>query len=423
MNKFKRTPLSRALTHTLAGTLGIFALATAQTQAAELEVTHWWTSGGEAAAVKVFAEAFNAGGDTWVDGAIAGSGGVARPVIVSRILGGEPMGATQLNHGRQAEELVEEGLMLDLTELAEQEGWKELVRPSSLLESCTLDGKIYCVPVNIHSWQWMWTSLEAFEKAGVEAPTDWNGFVAAAPKLREAGIVPLAVGNQSWQVAGMFGNFLIAMAGVENYRKAYVDRDEDVIRGEAIAAVWEAFSEARSLQDPNNTVQNWNDATSQVINAQAGAQIMGDWAQGEFSVAQYTAGEQYDCLPGLGVKPVLDTAGDAFYFPKIDDAETTEAQLRMASMMMSKEVQVGFNLAKGSLPVRADVNLDDANACMKKGLAILEDPANILPSSDQTFSPDTQGQLEDLIVEFWSDPDMSAADGHTTWADIIAEAD
>ena len=42
---------------------------------ADLEVTHWWTSGGEAAAVKAFADAFNATGHNWVDGAIAGSGG------------------------------------------------------------------------------------------------------------------------------------------------------------------------------------------------------------------------------------------------------------------------------------------------------------------------------------------------------------
>ena len=55
--------------------------------ATDLEVTHWWTSGGEAAAVAEFAKAFNATGHNWVDGAIAGSGGTARPIIISRIIG------------------------------------------------------------------------------------------------------------------------------------------------------------------------------------------------------------------------------------------------------------------------------------------------------------------------------------------------
>ena len=88
-------------------------------QQLNLEVTHWWTSGGEANAVGELAKAFDATGHTWVDGAIAGSGGVARPIIISRIIGGEPMGATQLNHGRQAEELIEAGLLLDLTDVAQ----------------------------------------------------------------------------------------------------------------------------------------------------------------------------------------------------------------------------------------------------------------------------------------------------------------
>ncbi|MFN3363721.1 MAG: ABC transporter substrate-binding protein, partial [Allorhizobium sp.] len=170
----------------------------AAAQATDLEVTHWWTSGGEAAAVAELAKAFDATGNKWVDGAIAGSGGTARPIMISRITGGDPMGATQFNHGRQAEELAQAGLMRDLTAVAEKEGWKDIIKPASLLESCTIDGKIYCAPVNIHSWQWLWLSNAAFEQAGVAVPTNWDEFVAAAPALEAKGIIPLAVGGQPW---------------------------------------------------------------------------------------------------------------------------------------------------------------------------------------------------------------------------------
>ena len=102
---------------------GTAVCAAGAAHAVDLEVTHWWTSGGEAAAVAEFAKAFNEMTEhNWVDGAIAGSGGVARPIMISRITGGDPMGATQFNHGRQAEELVEAGLMLDLTDVAEGRG-------------------------------------------------------------------------------------------------------------------------------------------------------------------------------------------------------------------------------------------------------------------------------------------------------------
>jgi glucose/mannose transport system substrate-binding protein len=149
---------------------------------------------------------------------------------------------------------------------------------------------------------------------------------------------------------------------------------------------------------------------------------MGDWAQGEFQVAGQVAGEDYTCLPGLGVNEVISTGGDAFYFPKNDDPEIEAAQLELASLMLSKEVQVAFNLKKGSLPVRGDVDLAAANDCMQKGLAILAD-GNILPDGNQTLSPDTQGQMEDLMTEFWSSDDMSAEEAQARYAEIIANAD
>ena len=114
----------------------------AAANATDLEVTHWWTSGGEAAAVAELAKAFDATGNKWVDGAIAGAGGTARPIMVSRITGGDPMGATQFNHGRQAEELIEAGLLRDLTDVATRENWKEIVKPASLLDRCTVGGRV-----------------------------------------------------------------------------------------------------------------------------------------------------------------------------------------------------------------------------------------------------------------------------------------
>ena len=407
---------------TFANLLGSAALLGASmAHAGELEVTHWWTSGGEAAAVAEFAKAFDATGNTWVDGAIAGSGGTARPIIISRILGGDPMGATQLNHGRQAEELVEAGLMLDLTELADAEGWRDIVQPTSLLDSCTLDGKIYCVPVNIHSWQWIWLSHKAYADAGVDVPTNWDEFVAAAPALEAAGKIPLAMGQQPWQSNGAFGVMAIAIAGIDAWSKVTIDKDAEAAAGPEYAKVFQAAADARAFS-AKSKVQDWNQATNMVITGQAGGQIMGDWAQGEFQIAEQVAGVDYTCLPGLGVNEIISTGGDAFYFPKNDDPAVTEAQLKLASVMLSKEVQVAFNLKKGSLPVRGDIDLAAANDCMQKGLEILASGA-ILPDGNQTLSPDTQGQIEDLMVEFWNDPSYSAADAQAAYAAIIADAD
>ncbi|MCT7663953.1 ABC transporter substrate-binding protein [Shinella kummerowiae] len=393
----------------------------AAANATDLEVTHWWTSGGEAAAVAELAKAFDATGNKWVDGAIAGSGGTARPIMVSRITGGDPMAATQFNHGRQAEELVEAGLMRDLTDVATRENWKDIIKPASLLDSCTIDGKIYCAPVNIHSWQWLWLSNGAFETAGVAVPKNWDEFVAAAPALEKAGIVPLAVGGQPWQAAGAFDVLMVAIAGKDVYQKVFGDKDEEVAAGPDIARVFKAADDARRMSKGTN-VQDWNQATNMVITGKAGGQIMGDWAQGEFALAGKVAGKDYTCLPGLGVTEVIATGGDAFYFPLLEDEEKSKAQEVLASTLVSPAVQVAFNLKKGSLPVRGDVDLAAANDCMKKGLEILA-KGNVIQWVDQLLSADSQKQKEDLFSEFFANPSMTPEDAQKRFVDIIASAE
>lgn len=389
--------------------------------AGSIEVAHWWTSDGESAAVREIATAFDATGNTWIDAAIAGGAGAALPVIISRITGGNPMGATMLIHGRQAEELVAAGLMQDLTPLADEEGWRDAVRPASLLDSCSLDGRIYCVPVNIHSQQWLWLSKAAFDKAGIEMPVDFPGLVAAAPKLAAAGIQPLALGRQPWQSLLVLNVVMASVGGPELYQAVYGDKSADAIEGEDMTRVLDALAQVRMLAEASR-VQDWNEATNMVITGQAAGQIMGDWTQAEFRRAGLEPGTDYACLPGMGLRDIVSTGGNAFYFPKLGDEAATRTQMVLASVMISAETQVSFNRAKGSLPVRGDVDPDDLDPCTTRGLDILADGSTV-PAIEQLITPDTQGSLTDLASRFLSDPSMTTDDMRRELAEIISWAE
>ena len=313
---------------------GLFASVAMPTvaMATDLEVTHWWTSGGEAAAVAELAKAFNAAGDNWVDGAIAGGGGTARPIMISRITGGDPMGATQFNHGQQALELVEAGLMLDLTDVAEANNWKEVVFPPSLLDACTVDGRIYCAPVNIHSPEWLWLSNKVYADLGLPVPTTWTEFVASADQVRAGGKVPLALGDQPWRSNLAFGALTIGVGGLDLWKKVNIDKDMTVAAGPEMAAVFQATADARALAVGSN-VQDWNQATNLVITDMAGGQIMGDWAQGEFQWPLKWP-VPINLPSGHGDERVHLDRGRRFHFPKNDaDIEAaTEAACRTAGL-------------------------------------------------------------------------------------------
>jgi len=391
-------------------------------QAAEIEVIHWWTSGGEQAAVSILAEEFNQLGEhKWVDTAIAG-GEAARATTMQRILGGDAPDAAQFNTSRQFEELIEADLLLDLTEVAEREGWRDVIRPSRILASCEKDGRVYCVPVNVHSSQWMWTNKKVFKDLGIPEPVTWEDFLAAAPKIKEAGIIPLAWGGQPWQEALVFDAVLLGAGGKDLYYKVYRDKDTDAVESPDMTKVVETFAALRPFVDEGSAGRNWNDATNLVITGKAAAQVMGDWARGEFALAGKTAEVDYGCIPGPAPQPILSTGGDSFLFPKQDDPDVEEAQLAMAAVMLDPTVQAKFNSAKGSLPVRGDVDLELADACMEKGLALLEKDEQVVEPRNVFVTSDTEGQIYDLVAQFWNSGDMSTEEFQEAFAEIIGSA-
>jgi glucose/mannose transport system substrate-binding protein len=391
-------------------------------RAAEVEVIHWWTSGGEQAAVSVFAREFEARTEhEWVDTAIAG-GENARSATLQRILGGDPPGAAQFNPGRQYEELIAGGLLLDLSDLAAQENWSGFMRPASTMAACEVDGHVWCVPVNIHSWNWAWASIPAFEKAGVPLPDSFEQFIASAPKLQEAGIIPFAIGGESWQINGAFGVLMTSMLGLEKRAAILRDRDLDVARAE-LPAVFEAFRAFKQYSDAGSANRNWNDTTNLVVTDQAALQIMGDWARGEFGVAGEKPGVDYACLALPTSAPTVTTDGDIFLFPKQSDPAVEQAQLEMASIMVNPQVQALFNNAKGSMPIRDDVDMSLADDCMKKGLEIIGNEANIAEAAGRWLSPDTNSQFNDLIAQFWAEDSMTVDDAVARYVEILGAAD
>jgi glucose/mannose transport system substrate-binding protein len=214
---------------------------------------------------------------------------------------------------------------------------------------------------------------------------------------------------------------MLALAGKDTFYKVFKDKDADMAAGPEMAKVFKAADDARRMSKGTN-VQDWNQATDLVITGKAGGQIMGDWAQGEFALAGQVAGKDYSCLPGLGVTDVIATGGDAFYFPLLKDEEKSKAQEVLASTLLAPATQVAFNLKKGSLPVRGDVDLAAANDCMKKGLDILA-KGNVIEWTDQLLSADTQKQKEDLFSEFFANPSLTPEDAQKRFAEIIASAD
>jgi glucose/mannose transport system substrate-binding protein len=384
---------------TLALFMGLGALAHAAGPKAE--VIHWWTSGGESAAVKQFSQAYTAAGGVWVDTAIA-LGEQARSVAINRIIGGNPPTAAQFNTSRQFLDIVEQGMLNNVDEIALRDGWDKFL-PDTVLNVVRVKGHFYAAPVNIHMPTWIWYSKSAFKKAGITAePKSMDEMFAALDKLKAAGLIPLAHGGQPWQENIVFTAMLANVGGTELYLKVMRDRDPAAIQGDAFRKVLTSYKRLQSYVDKGAPGRNWNDATALLITGKAGMQIMGDWAKGEFALANQAPGKDYGCIAGFGARSPYVIQGDVFVFPKTSDAEAIRAQKLLASVMLSPAVQVEFSNKKGSIPVRTDVDSSRLDICAQQGLTIMKDKSRQLGNGEVYLNPDQNGSLSDILTAYWN---------------------
>jgi glucose/mannose transport system substrate-binding protein len=333
----------------------------------EVQMLHWWTSGGEAAALNVIKQYLAKEGYAWKDVPVAGGGGEgAMTALKAMVAAGNPPTASQIL-GYFAIDYAEAGKLADISAIANKEGWAKVI-PTALQKFTTTNGKWDAVPINIHSVNWIWVNKAIMDKIGGSEPKNFDEFVALLDKAKAAGVIPLALGGQPWQEATMFDSVVMSTGGPAFYKKAFVDLDESALKSDTMKKAFDNLARLRAYTDPNYAGRDWNLATAMVIKGDALVQVMGDWAKGEFKVANKEAGKDFLCyrFPGTDGTVIYNT--DMFAFFKVA-ADRQAAQLALAEATMNPEVQSAFNIIKGSVPARIDVPDTGFDMCGKKGIA------------------------------------------------------
>ncbi|WEJ11713.1 MULTISPECIES: ABC transporter substrate-binding protein [Sinorhizobium] len=339
--------------------------ATAARAAENVEVLHWWTSGGEAAALDVLKKDLESKGISWTDMPVAGGGGTeAMTVLRARVTAGNAPTAVQML-GFDILDWAKEGALGNLDEVASKEGWDKVI-PAALQQFSKYDGHWIAAPVNVHSTNWVWINKAALDKAGGKEPTTWEELIALLDKFKEQGITPVAHGGQPWQDATIFDAVVLSL-GNDFYKQAFIDLDPAALGGDKMKEAFDRMTKLRSYVDDNFSGRDWNLASAMVIENKAGLQFMGDWAKGEFLKAKKVPGTDFVCMRFPGTQGSVTFNSDQFAMFKVSE-DKVPAQLQMASAIESPAFQSAFNVVKGSVPARTDVPDTDFDACGKKGI-------------------------------------------------------
>ncbi|TBX98473.1 ABC transporter substrate-binding protein [Rhizobium laguerreae] len=336
----------------------------------EVQMLHWWTSGGEAAALNVLKEDLSKEGFAWKDVPVAGGGGdAAMTALKAMVAAGTYPTASQML-GYTVLDYAQAGVMGDLTETAKKEGWDKSV-PAALQKFSVYDGKWVAAPVNVHSVNWLWINKAVMDKIGGTQPKTFEELIALLDKAKAAGVIPLALGGQNWQEATMFDSIVLSTGGPEFYKKAFNDLDEESLKSDTMKKSFDNLATIIKYVDPNFSGRDWNLATAMVIKGDALVQVMGDWAKGEFVAAKKTPDTDFLCYRFPGTDGSVVYNSDMFGMFNVPD-DRKAAQVALATATLSKSFQSAFNVVKGSVPARTDVPDTDFDACGKKGIADLK---------------------------------------------------
>lgn len=336
-------------------------------QAADVEVLHWWTAGGEAAALNVLKEDLASQDIGWQDMPVAGGGGTqAMTVLRARVTSGNAPTAVQML-GFDITDWAREGTLANLNDVAAEGGWDEAV-PEALQKFSKHEDAWVAAPVNVHSTNWVWANKAILDELGIAQPETWEDLIAALDAVKASGKVAVAHGGQPWQDATIFDAVLMATGGPEFYQQTMIDLDPEALGSDTMREVFDRMTVIRGYVDDNFSGRDWNLATAMVINDEAAFQFMGDWAKGEFLGAGQVPGEDFLCFRFPGTQEQVTFNSDQFAMFD-QGGEVSPEQAALATAIMSPEFQSAFNVVKGSVPARIDVSDEAFDACGKKGMA------------------------------------------------------
>lgn len=370
-----------------------------------VEVFTWWADGGEKAGLDGLVSQFNSQCSQYkfVNGAVAGGAGAnAKQVLASRLQQGSPPDTFQAHAGAELTDYINAGQIEDLS--SEYKDWGLTTAfPKGLIDSLTVQGKIYSVPANIHRANVLWTNKTVLSGAGITAaPKSMQEFFTDLDALKAKGIAaPLALGKD-WTQEMLFEAVLISDLGADKFSGLWNGKTDWA--GADITAAINDYKKLLGYTNKDRDTFDWTDAEKLLIDGKAGFQLMGDWEAADLDTKNFKD-YGYAAFPGNGT--AYQWLADSFVLPK--NAKNPEGTKCWLKTLGSAEGQKAFNTKKGSIPARTDASPADYPAYQQSAMADwkADTPVPSCPHGS-ACSQGWQGAVGSAQGKFSSDGDVAS---------------
>jgi glucose/mannose transport system substrate-binding protein len=330
-----------------------------QESTTDLEVVSWWTSGSEQQALNVLVDDYRAAHPavTVANAAVAGGGGSnAQVVLAQRLLSGDPPDVWQTFPGGALRAYVEHGQVSDVSDLYRQ-GGLAAVLPEVIRDGLTVDGKQYGVPTSAHRGNMLFYNTALLAKAGVVEPGagyPLPAFLDDLAKLDKVGVTPLCLGAKDpFTTSALFENTLLSVVGADGWRRIAEDRFD--WNSNSVDEALRRFGQILDYADPEAAALSWDAATKKLADGQCAFETLNDSAFGELVSAGAVDGRTFGEVPYPGTDGTYVAVVDTFV--QASESKNSRNASDFLAILGSPKTQLAFSKAKGSVPIRTDVDV------------------------------------------------------------------
>ena len=304
--------------------------------------------------------------------------------------------------GNRARFFIDKGLILNISDVWEEEGWNESY-PKGFRAMSEVDGEAYFVPLEWYWWA-MFYRQSILDEYGITPPETWDDMLAACDTLSEAGITPITIGTKyRWTAAAWFDYINMRLNGPEFHLNLMLGKesyDDPRVRG--VFEKWrELFEHNCFLEDA--AAYSWQEGLDPLNQGDAAMYLMGQFILDE--VAE-------DVQPDMDffrfpiIDPAVPIGEDAptdGYFMSVN-ANNVEGGKEFLAFMGGAEAQSVVVKELGRLAVNPDVDAALYSPMQQKGVELIQGADLVVQFYDRDTTPEMADVGMNAMMAFWDDP-------------------
>lgn len=304
--------------------------------------------------------------------------------------------------GNRARFFIDKGLILDVSDVWQDEGWNDDY-PKGFQAMSTVDDKQYFVPSNWYWWA-VFYRKSIFEEHKITPPKTWDELLTACDTLDGAGLIPITIGTKfRWTAAAWFDYINMRLNGPQFHldlmlgKESYADP-----RVKAVFEKWNELFEHNCFID-DAAAYSWQEAIDPLNQGDAAMYLMGQFIMD--TVADDVK-DDMDFFQFPIIDPDMPIGEDAptdGYFMSVN-AKNIEGGKNFLRFLGSVEAQTMMVEEMGRLPVHTAVDKSLFTPMQQKGLEMIESADLVLQFYDRDTTPEMADVGMNGLMSYWDDP-------------------